>query len=201
MTRSMKKKDIAVLSLIRLVVSGARPTKPGNAEEIGFDNGTWELVKGCWKPKPSKRPTIESVLAHLPGYLASNDTEAMNHRRVAKLAGDEKGRGVVARVRFSALRLGRQSHVNPPLAVIIPEDAPPFRSHEIDAQPDHPDHGTVLSQWQYLGSLDSKSPQFVELLERLVDAEDNRSLALDFTGDDAGMIIDIIGGVSSCIPP
>ena len=31
------------------VVGGTRPTKPDNAEGVGFGNGTWELVKECWR--------------------------------------------------------------------------------------------------------------------------------------------------------
>ena len=194
------KKDIAVLSLIRLVVGGTRPTKPGNAEEIGFGNGTWELMKECWKPKSWKRPTIEPVLAHLR-CLASRDTEAINRWRVAKHTDNEKSRGIATHARFSFLRLGRQSRLNPPPPVSSPGDTHPFHSHEIDAQPDHPDHRMILSQWQRLDSLGPKSPHFVELLGRLVDVESNRSLALGFTGDNAGIIINILGRVSPCIPP
>ena len=47
----------------------------------------------------------------------------------------------------------------------------------------------------------SEVPSLRRLLGRLVDVEGNRSLTLEFTGDDAGIIINIIGGVSSCIPP
>ncbi|KAF9646427.1 kinase-like protein, partial [Thelephora ganbajun] len=54
-----------VYQLAYRVVDGARPTKPSNTEEIGFGSGTWELVKECWKPRSTKRPTIEQVLAHL----------------------------------------------------------------------------------------------------------------------------------------
>jgi serine/threonine protein kinase len=51
--------------LVPRVLNGARPTKPDHAEHIGFGSGTWELVKECWKKEPTKRPTVEQVLAHL----------------------------------------------------------------------------------------------------------------------------------------
>ena len=57
--------DCGAIRLLVLISNGARPKKPSNAEEIGFGSGTWELVKECWKDKPTRRPTIGRVLAHL----------------------------------------------------------------------------------------------------------------------------------------
>jgi serine/threonine protein kinase len=54
-----------VLQLVPRVLAGARPTKPDNAENIGFGGGTWELARECWKTKSTRRPTIGRVLAHL----------------------------------------------------------------------------------------------------------------------------------------
>ena len=174
------KKDVAVLSLIRLVVSGTRPTKPGNAEEIGFRNGTWGLVKGCWKPNSSNRPTIELMLTHLR-YLVSIDPEVrVDHQRGAKFVDNEKNREIATRIRFPLLHFGRQPRAN------------------TDAQLDHPDHQALLSQWQRLGSLDRKSRSYVELLRNLVDVEVNRTLTLEFAGDNADVVINIIGDVSHC---
>ena len=48
------KKDVATLSLIRHIVNGARPAKPSDAGQIGFGDGTWELVKECWKSNSTK---------------------------------------------------------------------------------------------------------------------------------------------------
>ena len=56
---------LGTIQLVCRVLDGARPTKPGNAEEVGFGSGTWELVNKCWKTKSVKRPTVERVLAHL----------------------------------------------------------------------------------------------------------------------------------------
>ena len=57
--------DFGVFQLLALISTGTRPKKPSNAEEIGFGSGTWELVKECWRDKPTRRPTVERVLAHL----------------------------------------------------------------------------------------------------------------------------------------
>ena len=47
------------------ITDGARPIKPSNAEQIGFEDGTWELVEECWMEDPVKRPEIGRVLTHL----------------------------------------------------------------------------------------------------------------------------------------
>ena len=61
--------------LVCRVVGGARPTKPDNAEEVGFGSGTWELTKECWKEKSTKRPTAERVLAHLARVSVSSEVQ------------------------------------------------------------------------------------------------------------------------------
>ena len=61
--------------LVCNVVGGARPTKPDNAEEIGFGNGTWDLVKECWRERSTKRPTVERVLAHLARVSESSEVQ------------------------------------------------------------------------------------------------------------------------------
>ena len=47
------------------VMCGVRPTKPANVEQIGFVNGTWELVQECWSRESTRRPTVDRVLSHL----------------------------------------------------------------------------------------------------------------------------------------
>ena len=61
--------------LVCRVVGGAQRIKPGSAEEVGFGNGTWELVKECWREKATKRPTVERVLAHLARVSASSEIQ------------------------------------------------------------------------------------------------------------------------------
>ncbi|KAF9642471.1 kinase-like protein, partial [Thelephora ganbajun] len=62
----------AVSELTYRVVCGARPTKPSDAEQIGFEGGTWELVEECWMKESTRRPTIERVLSHLTRVAASS---------------------------------------------------------------------------------------------------------------------------------
>ena len=54
------------------VVRGERPTKPDDAEQIGFGGGTWGLVKECWMEEPASRPETERVLTHLTCVAASS---------------------------------------------------------------------------------------------------------------------------------
>ena len=67
---------LGTIQLVCRVLDGARPTKPGNAEEVGFGSGTWELVNKCWKTKSARRPTIERVLAHLARVSGSSAVPA-----------------------------------------------------------------------------------------------------------------------------
>jgi len=91
-------------------------------------------------------------------------------------------------IRFSLLHFGWRSRADPdPLP-------PPNNGPELDP----PDRQAVLSEWQRLSSLDPKSRDYVELLRTLIDVEDNRSVALKFTENDAGIVINVIGDVSSC---
>lgn len=54
------------------VVRGERPTKPDDAEQIGFGGGTWELAEECWMEEPARRTEIERVLTHLTRFAASS---------------------------------------------------------------------------------------------------------------------------------
>ena len=62
--------NLGSLEIVLRVLAGRRPSKPINAEGIGFGSGTWELVQECWKKQPTKRPTIERVSRHLEGVSA-----------------------------------------------------------------------------------------------------------------------------------
>ena len=102
------------------------------------------------------------------------------------------------RIQFSLRRFLRSSRPDPVLPVPNPVDIRPLPSPNTGARLDYPDRLTVLSQWWQLGTLDPRSHNYVELLERLVDVERNRKLALEFTDGDAGAVINIIDEVSSC---
>ena len=52
------------------VVTGVRPTEPADSEQVGFVDGTWELVQECWSGESTRRPTIDQVLTHLTHVAA-----------------------------------------------------------------------------------------------------------------------------------
>ena len=59
--------------LVYNVMTGVRPTKPADAERIGFGNGTWELVEGCWVVDSTMRPAVDEVLIHLTRVAACSE--------------------------------------------------------------------------------------------------------------------------------
>ena len=52
-------------AIIRAVISGERPAKPENAEEIGMTEFVWNLLKECWGEDRRRRPTIYGFLTRL----------------------------------------------------------------------------------------------------------------------------------------
>lgn len=48
--------------IVHSVISGVRPPKPKNAEEIGITEVVWNLLKECWGEDRMTRPTIVEVL-------------------------------------------------------------------------------------------------------------------------------------------
>ena len=48
-------------AIIRAVISGERPAKPENAEEIGITEVVWDLLRGCWGEDRTTRPNIDKV--------------------------------------------------------------------------------------------------------------------------------------------
>ena len=56
--------------LLYHVITGVRPTKPDDVEQIGFGDGTWKLVEECWIEESARRPTIDQVLTHLTRVAA-----------------------------------------------------------------------------------------------------------------------------------
>ena len=48
--------------VVLAVISGKRPPKPENAEEIGMTGVVWELMGKCWREDRTKRLNILQVL-------------------------------------------------------------------------------------------------------------------------------------------
>lgn len=40
---------------------GARPLRPEDTEEIGFDDSLWEIMQRCWRPEFEQRPSCREV--------------------------------------------------------------------------------------------------------------------------------------------
>jgi len=89
-----------------------------------------------------------------------------------------------------------QPSADPGIAVSRPDHVSFQSPPKKDGRPDPPDPQTVLSQWRSLGSLDPKSTDYDELLRTLVDVEGNRKVAMKFTDNDVGIVINTIGEVS-----
>jgi len=47
------------------VLRGERPTKPVNAEAIGFSNSLWDFTQRCWDGKMESRPKVKELVLHL----------------------------------------------------------------------------------------------------------------------------------------
>ena len=48
-------------AVIRAVISGERPAKPENAEEIGMTDALWNLLRECWSENGPTRPDISDI--------------------------------------------------------------------------------------------------------------------------------------------
>ena len=55
------------------VISGERPRKPENAEEIGMMEVVWGLLKECWKDDRMARPTIAEVHRRFREITSENE--------------------------------------------------------------------------------------------------------------------------------
>ena len=51
--------------VIRLVLDGKRPERPQREEGKQFTDAIWEVLERCWKPRPSDRASVKSVLLSL----------------------------------------------------------------------------------------------------------------------------------------
>ena len=60
--------------VILAVISGERPPKPENAEEIGITEVLWELLKECWKENKADRPTGADVLKRFCEIIGEGKT-------------------------------------------------------------------------------------------------------------------------------
>jgi len=197
--------NLGTIQLVCHVVDGFRPTKPSNAKDIGFGNGTWELVKECWKEKPKKRPSIGQVLVHLAGvaiFSATIDpTLKTPHDSIADSS--KQTSSIMVPLEFSGLR-----QILPhPMRLLLPQmPTPHIPGHQVlylgnlqhsssKSQPLHTDPQIIRWLWQDLASANPRSIDH-QLLTALVEREANRAIALTFRGRDATTVINTIRKVS-----
>ena len=60
--------------IMLVVMSGERPPKPRNAEEIGMTEVVWDLLGECWREDRTARPTIAGVLKRFCGVTGESET-------------------------------------------------------------------------------------------------------------------------------
>ena len=59
--------------VILKVLDGERPERPQGVEGKLFTDAIWRLLKLCWEPQPSDRPSAETVLLCLEGGSPSSE--------------------------------------------------------------------------------------------------------------------------------
>ena len=65
------------VEVMHAVISGERPPKPENAEEIGMTEVLWDLLEECWREDRTKRPNISEILGRfceITGERKSTDS-------------------------------------------------------------------------------------------------------------------------------
>ena len=48
--------------IMQAVISGERPPKPEDADQIGMTDVVWDLLTECWREDRAKRPNISNIL-------------------------------------------------------------------------------------------------------------------------------------------
>ena len=81
---------VPILKILR----GERPERPRGEQGAWFTDGIWEMLELCWRPRPSDRPSLNTMLCRLGGNTGSSacmgvDTEADadNHSDVTTASG------------------------------------------------------------------------------------------------------------------
>ena len=50
------------VTVMRKVMMGERPERPGGTEGTWFEGDLWETLNLCWEAQPGSRPSIEAIL-------------------------------------------------------------------------------------------------------------------------------------------
>ena len=62
------------MEVMHAVMSGGRPPKPENAEEIGMTEVLWDLLTRCWREDKTTRPSIAEVLGKFREIIGEGKT-------------------------------------------------------------------------------------------------------------------------------
>ena len=54
-------------AVVIAVQKGKRPSKPDNADSLGFSNTLWWWTRLCWSESPSARPTAQQLFRYFQG--------------------------------------------------------------------------------------------------------------------------------------
>ena len=101
------------VEIATLIIEGKRASKPGKADDIGFGEGTWELVQRCWHEDQDKRPTVEHIRQHFEHVagtsaaillrrwrgLPSRNLKPSDHQRIANLVNIKGSREITLNFR------------------------------------------------------------------------------------------------------
>jgi len=44
------------------IISGERPARPQEAQELGLTDSVWDMALRCWRQDPADRPTVTEVV-------------------------------------------------------------------------------------------------------------------------------------------
>ena len=81
--------------IIRAVISGERPAKPENAEEIGMTDALWNLLRDCWQEDRITRPNIRDVYWRIDSQLPTRPRPGFFRRLLERMPGPVRNRAGV----------------------------------------------------------------------------------------------------------
>ena len=65
-------------AIVCAVISGERPAKPENAEEIGMTDAFWDLLGECWREDRRTRPRIPHIVFRVGKIISGSYSGVVN---------------------------------------------------------------------------------------------------------------------------
>ena len=75
-------------AVMRRVVDGERPQRPGGMEGAWFTDDLWRLLNGCWATRPEDRPSVSAVLEILERVPGDTNELALQADEDSDVEGD-----------------------------------------------------------------------------------------------------------------